>query len=461
MRQLFGGTVFDANRARNTSGLGIDSYMRAMGHNPFEPVEFEPIEADLENIDDHENAKSSYLNSLERLNSFGMAAAGKGINVLSPNPNNPTSVSAAREFQRMMNDVNNQLAGLKTSHDVKKLLMEERLKDGNFATPVEGRLATMDDLNSVHNIGQYRDDLNDRARALNTVAAKEFDMRESRDANNKELDGMRSNMGNIRPILEKAGIPEDIINSIIQGGQDQVGVATYSGREDLMKSQRAKNYAQANKARGGDRDELAYRRKELIARIQNGDPSAINSLAKLGIDASYDDTGSEAVLVVGDTSIPINDNTGGGFFQINNIINDMMKSKEDRVSVEEMDKIADPDYNAIAAESRAKRRNVSTPDTTVKEYVAVLQDDKSSLNENMIRLAKAKGTYMGQRVTDIRYSDGGWWGSEFIEVTTENGNKVKVDVNDFSVMNEIFGGKKAEESQNARPKPKTLPYDSL
>lgn len=228
---IFTGNVFSVG-TNPTKGLNVQNYMKAMGSENDDFVEFDPVEPLNQTLQTGIDAEGAYYNSLQNLNQFGMAMAGKGINVYRPDARNPDSVKASQEFNRMLKGVQMQGGALRTGHEISKLYAQERLKnnvvgpgliDKNSAFTGASTSAELDNLINIH---PYVAPIKDAVNQINKLARTYNSDMEADDANLK-INSMRDNIGGFLDTLIEGGIPKPMAELIIHNAQNGIGKATF------------------------------------------------------------------------------------------------------------------------------------------------------------------------------------------------------------------------------------------
>lgn len=357
---LYTGAVFDIG-VGDTSGMDMMNYLKQSGVDRFAEgdVDFDPATVAAQGnklMQTGTQEFESYHNAVERAKSFGIQMASKGIDVTRPDANNPDAVLASNLFQNMMRRVEQEGAAAKTGLELAKLATEQRLKYGagmigpKTMTP-GGRATTTQDLDRLYNLEPYRKSMETYVKSINDVHAKEYDTLAQRDAANHELKQASKGLLKYKQQMLQAGIPPEVVNSVVESYQSGIGSASYNPLEERkVASQTAENYAQAAAARrrnvGKDDEKAVNSRKEIIYKLQNEDADAIDLFRNKKVfgytieDAEYGFYDSNPVIYLtgytdvksGATTkrkkktfkIDMNPQQGGGFTELWNLLNEVL-----------------------------------------------------------------------------------------------------------------------------------------
>lgn len=448
MNEFFGGNVFDVGTTSPTRGMSVGAFLKAMGGDPLQSGDsFEPLEPEMKDLGGTTSSREAYLSSLQRLNQFGMDASARGINVMNPG-RNPESRKAAQVFQRLMQDVNSQASGLMVDKQVRDIYHKEALKAGRTAPKIGNRNTTYQDLDNIANTGDYQKMMFDKIKELNDHVAREYPDAVSRDAANIALNEKREEFNRFKQSMIAEGIPEAEVELMINNAKDSLGAAWNDPLgEAKIRSQIAKNNRSGRK--DDDKKELISRRKELIAKIQNGDPEALNFLKGYKdvngdpiTDVEFITTeGGDSVLQVGGQTIEISKDNGYGFGEIFNLINANKSTQGERLTIEELGEV--PDANLDVIEREAKLKRVEKGNTITSEQLnsaltkgALDKELPAEDKEIFIKFGKIDG----EDIVEMKTKNSAWFGlgkTQNVAVTS-SGKEVNVSNMNDEQIREIF-----------------------
>lgn len=407
MLDLLGAKVYNLPTS-NTRGLSVNDYMKVMGASSGRATKskkedgFEPIEPAKGVLQTGTDATKQYYDSLESLNSFGLQASAKGYDVFNPG-RDIQSRNISKEFMRRLQNVQQQGNGLRAGQELSKFHTQQRLKNGiigpgaiqkdedGFVGPTTG--SQMDQLINTNPIVKQ---LNHEADQMNKMA-KSYDTRAEMQDANMDIDRRKADLDKFRKYMEESGIPPEQVDFILSTTKDSINKATHDGlgeqklaakkAADLRRDERAGQRIGIQRARlnetkkkGRKTDEDIILRKELIKRIQLGDPGAAGSLVggtfgkgKIiesefleGGDAKVntgelDEFGNEIFVDSGNPSVntlklkvregsstktyelQMGKEQAGSFNELNNVINTV--SGQEKFSIEELSRTGESNFS--------------------------------------------------------------------------------------------------------------------
>jgi hypothetical protein len=274
------GTVVDL-ASRRAGNYNLDSYVKHMGFDPIEPVDYEAVPFGKElGTDLNTTLGDEYANEFKRLNQYGVQLAARGVDIMNPGQD-PGARNAASVWHALRTEVERKAMAIKASSDIRNKITEEQAK-GSYAPKFEidasGRPRVLD-ATDMQGVVNYKGVMEEMAKAVDDINrfATQYPTENQAILYNQHIAKAKSEfIDGFKRRFSSLGLPEEIYTPFIQDMVGRIGPASKDATEaKLAESKRQFNTRESRiKAESEKEGATVYSvMKELQSVFEGGEPS--------------------------------------------------------------------------------------------------------------------------------------------------------------------------------------------